>query len=81
MQKKNELKISASKYWVKEKEKYDLESDIYYYYDALNPTQNLEYLKSRTEKGDNAVTLNSYRIKAELNTNYGIHNFLFGNRV
>ena len=54
---KSEIKISISKYWVNEKEKYDLESDVFYIPDAYNPNENLEYLKSRYEKGDNSVIL------------------------
>lgn len=75
---KSHFKISLSRYQVNEKEKYDLSSKIYYFPDAFNPTENLEYLKSRYEKGDNAVTLKSYRLKTEYNTNYKLNNFSIG---
>jgi TonB dependent receptor-like, beta-barrel/CarboxypepD_reg-like domain/TonB-dependent Receptor Plug Domain len=75
---KSQLKLSISRYWVNEKENYDLSSNIYYFPDAFNPTENLEFLKSRYEKGNNSVTLNSYRFKTELNTHYNAHNISLG---
>ena len=75
---KSHFNFSLSRYWVNEKEKYDVSSKIYYFPDAFNPTQNLEYLKSRFEKGDNSVALKSYRLKTEYKTNYKLNNFQLG---
>jgi len=75
---KSRLEISASRYWVKEKEHYDLTGDIFYFPDAYNPDQDRELLKTRYEKGNNSISLNSYRVKAEINTHFGINNLNIG---
>lgn len=75
---KSKLKISLSRYWINEKEDYDLSSDIYYFPVYAYPEENLEYLKSRYNKGNNSVKMDSYRWKAEYNTDYKIHNLSFG---
>lgn len=70
--------ISLANYSTKEKEVYDLSSDIYYSPNAYNPYDDREYLKTRYEKGDNAIKLDSYRLKVGLKQTYDIHNFNFG---
>lgn len=72
------LELSASRYWVKEKETYDLAGDIFYFPDAYNPDQNRELLKTRYESGKNTISLNSYRYKADFSTKFGINNFQIG---
>lgn len=75
---KTNLNISYSRYWVKEREKYDLSSNIFYYFDAMNPTEDLEYLKSREESGDNILTLTSDRFKAKLSSSFNKHHITLG---
>ena len=69
---KSQLKISFLKYWVSEKENYDLTGNIFYFPDAFNPDANREFLKSRYEKGNNLVELNSYRFKFGINSSFKI---------
>lgn len=75
---KTNLNFSYSRYWVKEKEKYNLSSNIYYYFDAMNPNEDLEYLKSRSENGNNSLTLTSHRFKTLISHGFKKHHFTAG---
>jgi CarboxypepD_reg-like domain len=74
----NSFNISFAKYAIKEKEDYNLSSDIFYSPNAYSPYDDREYLKTRYENGNNSINLDSYRIRAELELKHEIHNFNFG---
>ncbi len=72
------LVVSASSYFMKEKENNNLITDYYYSPDGYNPDADKEYLKTTYETADNLLDLKTYEVKSEVNYKKGAHNISFG---
>jgi len=72
------LSVSASSYFMKEKENNSLAGDYYYSPDGYNPDTDKEYLKTTYEAANNLLDLKTYEIKSEVNYKKGMHNFSGG---
>jgi hypothetical protein len=58
------LILSLARYTTDEAENTDLQGDVFYAEDANHPERGREYLKSRIEKADNSLKLQTYEVQS-----------------
>jgi hypothetical protein len=67
------LSLSLARYATDETENSDLQGDVFYVEDAFHPQRGREYLKSRIEKADNSLKLQTYEVQSVYQHNSNRH--------